>query len=514
MDTRDGIPTGHMRQCLAEPVTAEMTCDEEPDLPGDVRSLPRVALQAVPPAPPPDADTASGHEWHWSWNALACRDYRLYFAGSTVSNLGTWLQNTAQALLAYQLTHSVLGIGAVVCAQFLWVLLLGPWATAVVSRTQSLRWLVISTQCVSAAAAAFMATLEFAGILSEAWLITGALILGFAYCFALPATAVLVPAYITGHETDPEKAKQAVRAAMALDNASYNTGRCVAPLFAVLVVARIGYGWAFALNAASFLVLVAVLAKAWPRSVPRNNQAGIVAAIREVRRDPRIQLLLLIVAAVTVTADPVLVLGPALASHFGMPETWAGYFLSALGAGSILGSFVPLPPPSRVRHAVLPLCLLGVAVTVFALGFNRWLSLSMALVAGVACLLTGSVARALLWIFIPEQREEQRRLVMAIWAIAWAGSKPLASLVDSTFATFIGTWAVGVLPGTWRPPSVQAAGVLLAVPALLPGLGVLLRPLGVLLRPLHTNGATEGITESLLHISYGMILPFMSQSRR
>ena len=447
----------------------------------------------MPPVPPPGTDTASGHGWRWSWGALACRDYRLYFVGSTISNLGTWLQNTAQALLAYQLTHSVLGIGAVVCAQFLWVLLLGPWATAVVSRTPSLRWLVISTQCVSAAAAAFMAVLELAGILNEAWLITGALMLGFAYCFALPATAVLVPAYITEHETDPGKAKQAIRSAMALDNTSYNTGRFVAPLIAVLIVTHIGYAWAFALNAASFLALVAVLSKAWPSSFPPNNQARIAAAIREVRRDPRIQLVLLIVAAVTVTADPVLVLGPALASHFGMPETWAGYFISALGAGSILGSFVPLPPPSRVRHAILPLCLLGAAVIVFALGINPWVSLSMAFLAGVACLLTGSVAKALLWIFIPEQREEQRRLVMAIWAIAWAGSKPLASLVDSTFATFIGTWAVAVLPGTWRVPSVQTTGVLLAVPALIPGLGVLLRIL-------HTSGTRERVTESPLHV--------------
>ena len=76
-------------------------------------------------------EEASRPGWRWSWEALAYRDFRLYFTGSVISNLGTWLQNTAQALLAYQMTHSVLGIGAVVCAQFLWVFSLArglePW---------------------------------------------------------------------------------------------------------------------------------------------------------------------------------------------------------------------------------------------------------------------------------------------------------------------------------------------------------------------------------------------------
>jgi MFS family permease len=490
VDTAYRAPTGPTGEHPPRRVATRATNRELADR-SQLRSLQTsspLVLLPTPPAPPQRSPGEPNRaDWRWSWDALAYPDFRLYFAGSIVSNLGTWLQNTAQALLAYQLTHSVLGIGAVVCAQFLWVLLLGPWATAVVSRTQGLRGLLIVTQLLSAAAAAATAALKFAGLLNEAWLIIGALVLGFAYCLALPATSVLVPAYIPACETESET-KHAIRAAMALDSASYNTGRCVAPLLAVLVVARIGFGWAFALNAASFLALAAVLAKVQPRSVPRNNQAKIVDAVREVRRDPRIQLLLLIVAAVTVTADPVLVLGPALASHFGLPETWAGYFLSALGAGSILGSFVPLPPPSRVRHAVIPLCLLGGAVALFALGLTPWVSLIMALIAGVACLLTGSVAKALLWAFIPEEREEQRRLVMAIWAIAWAGSKPLASLIDSTFATFIGAWAGGVLPDKWRLPSVQTTGVLLAVPALLPALAILLRHL-------RASETTEGVTE-------------------
>ncbi len=430
------------------------TQDENPARPGEAGAGPATAPEA--------------EKRRWLWEALAYPDFGLYFAGSVVSNLGTWLQNTAQVLLAYQLTHSVLAIGAVVCAQFSWVLLLGTWAGKIVSRTQSVQRLVILTQVASAVVAGTMAFLQFDHLLTERLLILGALGLGLAYCLTLPATAVLVPAFVPERESDLET-QRAIRAAVALDSASYNIGRCAAPLLAVLVVIRVGFGLAFALNAASFLVLAAALVMAHPSSNPRpNRQAKIRDGFRIVSRYPKIRHLLLIVAAVTITADPVLVLGPALAHHFHLPEAWAGYFLSALGGGTILASFVPLRPPSKVRHAAYPLFVLGAAVAVFGLGISPWWSLAAAGVAGVACLFTGSTARALLWAFVPQDQEGQRPAIMAIWAVAWAGSKPVASLVDGVLATFIGAWVAGAI--SWDLPSVQATGVLLAIPALIPAL--------------------------------------------
>src|SRR6478752_407273 len=69
-----------------------------------------------------------------SWHVLCYPAFRLYFAGSLVSNLGTWVQNTAQVLLMYELTRSVLAVGLVISAQFSGSLFLGPWAAVVASR--------------------------------------------------------------------------------------------------------------------------------------------------------------------------------------------------------------------------------------------------------------------------------------------------------------------------------------------------------------------------------------------
>src|SRR5205085_3382427 len=101
-----------------------------------------------------------------AWRVLAQRGFLGYFVGSLVSNLGTWLQNTAQVLLVYKLTHSVFDIGLVSCAQFSGSLVLGPTAAWVADRIGGRR-LLIGTQLVSAAIAGGLAALPAAGRLNE-----------------------------------------------------------------------------------------------------------------------------------------------------------------------------------------------------------------------------------------------------------------------------------------------------------------------------------------------------------
>ena len=294
----------------------------------------------------------------------------------------------------------------------------------------------------SALAAFLLAVVYAYGRMDGAWLVAGAFLPGLAYCFALPAFSLLVPGLV------PKKDE--VRAAMAMNSVSYNIGRAVAPLAAVLIVTTAGFSWAFALNGASFLVLASVLRKVRPLHVPRRDpahEAGhkkVAAGFRAARRERSIWLSLAMVAAVTMAADPVLVLGGALTHHFGVSGDWAGYFLSALGAGTIFGSVIPIRPPKQLRHAAYPLFLLGLSVVVFALAINPWLCLAMAFVAGIACLLTGGATQALLHALAGPTRAPA---VMALWAVAWAGSKPLASLADGLVGSTLSIRVAGV---SWR----------------------------------------------------------------
>jgi predicted MFS family arabinose efflux permease len=363
-----------------------------------------------------------------AWRALKHPEFRSYFAGSLISNLGTWLQNTAQVILAYQLTHSVFAVGVVTCAQFSSSLLLGPWAAVVANRIGGRRML-IATQLISAAIAGSLAVLQWSGKLGEGLLVVGALCLGLAFTFALPVQTALVPRLVSPAD-DTE-------AAMAMNSVSYNAGRAVAPALCVVVIITIGFAWAFTLNALSFAIFAVALAFVRPREGtrpprPAKARTGLIIAMQR----PRIALLLAMVAAVTLADDPILILGPSLAHHIGVSNDWAGYFLSALGCGTVLGSLRPTTDlhahevSLRSRRAATSLLVLVIAIVVFALGISPWLCLLAAFVAGAAALRTGAVTQTqLVW-----QQPGQVASVMALWAIAWAGTKPLASFTDGAVA--------------------------------------------------------------------------------
>jgi MFS family permease len=368
-----------------------------------------------------------------SWHVLAQRRYALYFTGSFVSNLGTWLQNTAQLLLAYQLTHSAFAVGVVTCLQFSGFLVLGPWAPTLADRIGAKRVLV-GSQIVSAGVAASMAFLQFTGALTEQLLMAGALGIGLAFTFALPLQTAMVPGLVRDADT---------RAALAMNSVSYNAGRTVGPVLCVAVFASIGAGWAFALNAISFVAVAVVIVAIYPgHSAEPARHPHDWAGLRVALSRPRILLLLAMVAAVTVCDDPVLVLGPTLARQvLAVPSVWPAYFLTALGLGTALGALVPTRP-STAHRAAIPLLALALSVIVFAAGITAWLSLFAALMAGAAALLTGAATQALL---VQTAGPRHATQVMALWAIAWAGSKPVASLADGWLATHLGVFRAALL---------------------------------------------------------------------
>jgi len=374
-----------------------------------------------------------------SWYVLKQRRFLVYFAGSLVSNLGTWLQNTAQMLLAYQLTHSAFAVGLITCAQFSGFLVLGPWAGAVAERLGSTR-VLIATQFLSAGFAGMLAWLRFNGTLSERPLLIGALGIGLAFTFALPVQTAMVPNLVSKRDT---------KAAMAMNSVSYNAGRTLAPVLCVFVLASIGAAWVFALNAISFLVFAVTIIAVHPhRKSSPDRQAHDWLGLRVAVSQPRILLLLAMVAVVTIADDPVLVLGPALAHQvLAVSSLWPAYFLSALGFGTVLGALVPTKP-STARRAAVPLLVLALSVVAFTSGIAAWISLLAAVTAGVAALLTGAATQALLF---KTAGAQQATNVMALWAVAWAGSKPVASFMDGWLASNLG---------------VRWAGLLLAAPAL------------------------------------------------
>jgi len=383
-----------------------------------------------------------------SWRVLRDSRFLGYFSGSLISNIGTWLQNTVQMLLAYRLTHSAFAVGTVTCLQFSGFLF-SPWTGALVERLGSRKTLV-ATQLASAVISFALFAFQAKHALTEPLLMAGALSTGWAFTLALPVQNAMVSSLVPPRE---------VKAAMAMNSVSYNAGRTLAPALCVAVVATVGAQWAFALNAISFVVFAFTIVAVHPVITPsREKPPPDRKAFQIAWSRPRILLLLAIVATVTVADDPVLVLGPSLAHQvLGVSNVWPAYFLSALGLGTLIGALIPTRPPTSHRAAV-SLLVLAISVIVFCAGFAAWVSLVAAVAAGVAALLTGAATQALL---IHRAGRGQAAKVMALWALAWAGSKPLASFVDGALASRYGVLTAGVVLAL---PALAVAGAEIALP--------------------------------------------------
>jgi predicted MFS family arabinose efflux permease len=377
-------------------------------------------------------------------------DFRWYFFGSATSDFGTWLQNSAQVLLAYQLAHSVLTVGLVTFAQFSSPLMLGPWAGVLTDKLGGRRTLLI-TQVMSAMLAATLAGLDLSGLLNAWGLAVGALVGGLSFTFALPARNVTVQRLVPREKLKP---------AYAMDTVSYNLGRTLAPLVIIgLALANISLAFAFAANAASFIVFSVILWRIHMRAEAEpERRSRVQDGFRIAFSDRRILILLLMVAAVTMADDPILVLGPALAKHLDVPTDLSSCFIAALGAGTVLGSFRPSRHRPSMRLAATALAALALFMLLFVHAPNMWGGVIAALGAGASCLIANSVTRAVL---AGQAGPERTAAVMAVWAIAWAGSKPFASLLDGTLGSHIG---------------LQWTGLILAAPALIPFLVIMAEP--------------------------------------
>jgi MFS family permease len=376
--------------------------------------------------------------------------FRWYFLGSATSDFGTWMQNSAQVLLAYQLAHSVLTVGLVTFAQFTSPLLLGAWAGVAADKFGGRRTL-LATQFISAGVAASLAACDFAGLLNAWALVAGAIISGLAFTFALPARNITVQRLVRADRLQP---------AYAMDSVSYNLGRALGPVMTMAIdLLHISFAWAFVANAASFIVFSAIL---WVVNMHAEAEPERRSRVRDGFRiawtDQRIRVLLLMVAAVTIADDPILVLGPALAKQLHASPAWSGWFIAALGAGTVCGSFRRPKHKPAIRLAATALAALALCMLIFVFGHSMWISCAAAVGAGASCLVANSVTRAVL---AEHAGPDRAAAVMAVWAIAWAGSKPFASLVDGAL-------------GSWIGP--QMTGLILATPALIPIIAIVLLP--------------------------------------
>lgn len=371
---------------------------------------------------------------------LASRNFAPYFVGNLLSNCGSWLQNIAQTLLVYRLTGSVFLVGVVNCAQLAGVVLLAPWSGAAADRYDRRR-LVITMQLAAMAVTATLATLEAVGRATVPVVIGLALVLGCTTAFASPAMQALIPSLVP---------REDVGAALAMNSVTFNLARAVGPAVGALVAAQLGLAWAFGINALSYAALIGALLVVRPAPQPPRPAGGdrpMRDSLRLLRDHPRLLVLLAVIAAVSITADPVSTLAPAFATRvFGRSDTLAGYLIASFGAGAVAASFIPARATSAHDDDALaairaPLGALVAGSLGYALAPSPPVAMAALALAGAGFLTAQTRATALLQLGV---REHERGRVMALWSVAFLGSRPLASLADGALASAAGPRAAAV----------------------------------------------------------------------
>ncbi len=374
--------------------------------------------------------------------SLGIRNYRIWFVGALVSNIGTWMARVAQDwLVLTELTaHSASALGIVTGLQFLPFLLLAPWAGVLVDRMPRLRLLMI-TQTALGLVSLVTGLLAVTGT-AQLWQIyLLALAQGVATAFDNPARQVFVSEMVP---TDR------LANAVALNSASFNAGRLVGPGVAGLVIAWWGTGIALLLNAATFGAVLGALALLDRRALMPAPRAAGRGSIREgfayVRGRPDLKLIMgLVFVLGTFGMNFQITMALMATKAFGKGPTEYGLLGSIMAIGSLSAALLSARRANpRLRHLVGAMIGFTIAATASALAPTYAVFALTLIPVGLAALTALTTANAMVQL---RTDPTMRGRVMALYMAIFMGGTPFGAPVIGWIGDTLGPrWTIGIGP--------------------------------------------------------------------
>jgi MFS family permease len=223
------------------------------------------------------------------------------------------------------------------------------------------------------------------------------------------------------------------------------------------VVAAFGTTPAFAVNCLSFVVFTSGLLAVHPRPANRLANSSLRESIRILSAEPMLLIYLAVVVTVSFVTDPINTESPAIAHLLGLPATWAGAIVGLFGGGAVLAGFTIAGRIAAPRRLAVTLVAMGIGIAGQAFAHDRATLLAFAAIAGFGYLSSNAAATTLLQLGVAEGH---RGRVMALWSVAFLGSRPLASFLDGTIASALGVRAALIVMAL---PAFAVAAVLILV---------------------------------------------------
>lgn len=376
--------------------------------------------------------------------ALRHRDYRLFWIGQLISQIGTWMQSVGQAWLVLELTRSPFQLGVVTALQFTPILLLSPVGGAMSDRFAKRRVLLVSQIAMMVQALA-LAVLVWSGYVRYWHVAVLAAIYGLGRAVDIPARQ----AYVTDLVGKPD-----VPNAVALNSVVMNGARIVGPAVAGLLIARFGVAIAFFLNGVSFVAVLAALAAIRTEGHPDpagrlGIREGLLGAVAYAAGTPPVALTLGLLAVVSLMVLNFNVVVPLVARDvLNQGAHGFGLLMAALGAGAVTGA-IGLAVLRRGRPALSFLAGSAGALCAGLMGLALVsdFGIAAAVLAALGCcqIFFTTGCNTTLQLTTPDAL---RGRVMGLYALTFAGMTPFGSLLVGTIAEHLGVRVACAIGGT------------------------------------------------------------------
>jgi MFS family permease len=375
-----------------------------------------------------------------TFSSLSIRNFRYFFWGQLVSNTGNWLTNVALTLLVLHLTNSGFAVGLLTACQFGPILLLSAWAGAIADRSNK-RNLLFVTQTGEMLQSITLAVLAFLPHPSLGALFGVAAVGGVLLAFDNPLRRSFVTEMVP-----PDERPNAV----ALYSAIVNTSRVFGPALAGLLVVTLGYGWAFALDAASYLTVLYALWRMRPAELlrvpaPDRAKGQVRAGIRYVIETPRLRISFVMLAIIGTLGYNLAVVLPLLVEHGLHRGDGAFTFVYAMfSAGALVSALVVAGRHLvRIRHVIVGALGFGVAMLLLSIVPSVGFAVPAAFLVGLTSILYMTATTAIVQV---EADPRMHGRILALQTVLMVGTAPIGGPI------------LGWLSDVWGPRSTVVVG--------------------------------------------------------
>lgn len=384
----------------------------------------------------PDAPAPQRFRLPAALRSLGHKNYRLFYSGQFISLTGTWMQMVAQSWLVYRLTGSAATLGFVAFAGQVPGFLLAPVGGALADSFSRHR-ILITTQTLAMLLALALAVLTLTGIVAVWHVYVLAALLGVVNAFDIPARQALVADLVSRDD---------LVNAIALNSSMINGARLIGPAMAGVLVATIGEGWCFFVNALSYVAVLAGLLRMRVAKRELDATAEQRSAIRRViegfsfvGRTSPIRALIVLLGLVSLLGMPYTVLMPVFADrilHVG--ASGLGMLLGAAGVGALAAALVLLARRGvrgMGRWVAVSSAGFGASLILFSQMQTFWLAVAVLVGVGFSMIIQIASSNTLVQAMVPN---ELRGRVMAVYSMMFLGMAPLGALLAGWLAERVG----------------------------------------------------------------------------